>query len=127
LAVLAAALLVACGPAERDVPTPSAEDILVGSVVYRERIALSADAIVTVRLEDVSIADAQAAGLAEQTIAVDGRQVPISFELHYRGDRIAANRRYGVRAGIQGDELACLRHGRRARIRSRTGASRGSR
>jgi putative lipoprotein len=71
-------------------------------VIHRERLALPAAATVEVRLEDVSIVDAAAVVLAEQTIATNGRQVPIAFELSYDPARIEPNRRYGLRASIRG-------------------------
>jgi len=99
---LAAAALGGCQPAE-ETPDASAapEGVLVGTVTYRERMALPPGATVEVRLEDVSIADAPAVVIAEQTIATEGRQVPIAFELRYAADRIEPNRRYGVRAAIR--------------------------
>lgn len=72
-----------------------------GSVAYRERMALPADSTVTVRVEDVSRADAPADVLAEQTIATAGRQVPIPFELEVPGNLIQADHRYGLRAEIR--------------------------
>jgi putative lipoprotein len=55
---------------------------VTGAVVYRERIALPPDAALTVRLLDVSRADAPAVVLAEQVIQPTG-QVPIPFEVPY--------------------------------------------
>jgi putative lipoprotein len=106
LGFLAAVALGGCRPAEEaedDAPTASAaiEGVLAGTVSYRERMALPPGATVEVRLEDVSIADAPATVIAAQTIATEGRQVPIPFELHYTADRIEPNRRYGVRATIR--------------------------
>jgi putative lipoprotein len=108
LGVLAAAALVGCQPAEEaqeedDAPSASAasEGVLAGTVLYRERMALPPGATIEVRLQDVSIADAPAVVIAEQTIAAEGRQVPIPFELRYATDRIEPNHRYGVRAEIR--------------------------
>jgi putative lipoprotein len=64
-------------------------------------MALPADSTVTVRVEDVSRADAPAEVLGEQTIAAAGRQVPIPFELEIPGNLIQANHRYALRAEIR--------------------------
>ncbi|MGH8249787.1 MAG: YbaY family lipoprotein [Steroidobacteraceae bacterium] len=95
-------------PASGDAAPPVAEARLTGTVSYRERMALPPDATVEVRLEDVSQADAPAALIAEQRIEVDGRQVPIPFELAYPLDRIEMNRRYALRAEIRGADGTLL-------------------
>lgn len=79
---------------------------LAGTVTYRVRIALPPDAVVTVRLLDVSLADAPSTVIAEQMIPVDGRSVPIPFALAYDADQIEARRRYVVRAEIHDAEGA---------------------
>jgi putative lipoprotein len=88
-------------PGDPDSARGAAAAMLAGTVLYRERIALPPDAAVHVRLEDVTIADAPATTLAEQTTAAEGRQVPIPFALRYSADDIDENRRYGVRAEIR--------------------------
>jgi putative lipoprotein len=99
---VAAAVLAGCEVANDDAAPAAAEARLVGTVLYRERMALPADATVEVRLEDVSRADAPAEVLAEQTIATEDRQVPIAFELRYAAEAIRPDRRYGIRAVIRG-------------------------
>lgn len=74
---------------------------LTGTVTYLPRIALPPNATVTVRLLDVSRADAPSVTLAQETIATGGRQVPIPFSLDYDPRAIEANRRYVVRAEIR--------------------------
>ncbi len=74
---------------------------LTGTVTYLPRIALPPDAVVTVRLLDVSLADAPSVTLAEQTISTQGRSVPIPFELAYDAGEIQPRHRYGVRAEIR--------------------------
>jgi putative lipoprotein len=54
---------------------------LKGTIVYRERMTLPSDAIVTVSLLDVSRQDAGAVTLASQRIDAAGRNSPIPFEL----------------------------------------------
>ncbi len=64
-----------------------ASPVVTGVVVYRERIALPPDAALTVRLLDVSRADAPVVVLGEQRIHPTG-QVPIPFEIAYDRARI---------------------------------------
>ena len=60
---------------------PAAEEVTItGEVIYRERIALPPNAVLTVELADVSLADAPAAVIAKQKIDPAG-QVPIKFEI----------------------------------------------
>ena len=82
----------------------SAMATLSGSVTYRQRVALPPDAIVTVRLLDISRADAPADVLAQQTVHAAGRQVPFDFELTYASSDIQANHRYSLRAEIRTPE-----------------------
>lgn len=75
--------------------------VVTGTVSYRERIALAPDAVVHVRLDNVSHADRPAVTLAAQTIRPDGRQVPLPFALAYDPAAIDARARYVVRAEIR--------------------------
>ncbi len=74
--------------------------VITGTVAYRQRIALPQNATVGVRLEDVSLMDAPASNIAEVTVATEGRQVPIAFELKYDPAQIVASHRYNLRATI---------------------------
>lgn len=73
---------------------------VTGTVTYRERIALTPEAVVEVQLLDVSIADASARLIAEQTIKPQ-HQVPIPFELTYDPAVIDERFTYAVRATIR--------------------------
>ncbi|MFZ9039665.1 MAG: YbaY family lipoprotein [Gammaproteobacteria bacterium] len=73
---------------------------VTGTVGYRERIALTPEAVVEVQLLDVSLADASAKLIAEQTIRPQ-HQVPIPFELVYDPAEIDARFTYAVRATIR--------------------------
>ena len=101
LACCALAAVGGCGPG-RDGSSAAADgqSVLTGTVTYRERIALPPNARVEVRLEDVSQADAPADEIAAQTIAANGKQVPIPFELRYSPQNIDSSHRYAVRASI---------------------------
>jgi putative lipoprotein len=74
--------------------------MITGTVTYRVRMALPANAAIDVRLEDVSRADAPAAIVAENIFAAGGKQVPIPFQLTYSPGDIQAGHRYQVRAQI---------------------------
>lgn len=74
---------------------------VTGSVTYRERIALPPTAAVTVRLVDVSLADAPSVLIAEQVIRTEGRQVPFEFALAYDASRILPSHTYAVQVRIE--------------------------
>ena len=105
LATLPALLLLALSgctdraPAAGDAAGDANRATLGGTVSYRERIALTNEAVLIVTLEDVSRLDAAAEVIASQRIADPG-QVPIRFELEYSRDAIDLRMRYVVRAHI---------------------------
>jgi putative lipoprotein len=101
LAACTLAMLGGCGSGSSG-GTPAAEPqaVLTGTVTYRERVALPANARVEVRLEDVPPSGETPAEIAAQTVAVNGRQVPIPFELRYASRNIDSSHRYTVRASI---------------------------
>ena len=69
------------------------------TATYRERIALTPDAVFEAMLQDVSKAHAQAVIVGSVRIDKLG-QVPIRFEIPYDAARIGQNRSYSVRARI---------------------------
>lgn len=79
---------------------------LVGTVTYREAIALPNRSVVEVQILDVSRADAEASVLAETTMTTRGENVPIPFTLDYDIDAIDPSMNYAVSARILiGDQL----------------------
>lgn len=72
-----------------------------GNVSYLQRIALPPDAVLIVRIQDVSRADAPARILAEQRIELAGRQVPISFQATVDRDLIGKRARITAAARIE--------------------------
>ena len=85
--------------------TDQASKSVTGTVTYRERMALTPDAVVEVQLLDASLADASAIVIAEQTIQPK-HQVPIPFELSYDPAVIDERMTYAVRATIrEGEQL----------------------
>ena len=115
---LAVALIGACGaascasPPEGEVARASGADARVttieGALTYRERIALRPGSTATVGVVDHAVADRAAPPLAERTIDLDGRSVPVAFELAVPRPGANGRGRYGVRAVIEGADGALL-------------------
>ncbi|WP_419847945.1 YbaY family lipoprotein [Candidatus Poriferisocius sp.] len=78
---------------------PDANASVTGTVTYRERIALSPGAVVTVQLRDTSLMDVASELIAEQVIANPG-QVPVAFEVYYNEDDIDPRNTYSIQARI---------------------------
>lgn len=76
---------------------------VIGTIAYRERIALPPDAVIRVRLVDVSRADAPAVVIGEQSFEAGGRQVPFAFEIAYDAAKIDERMSYAVQARIEED------------------------
>jgi putative lipoprotein len=91
---------------------------ITGTVTYRERIALTPEAVVEVQLLDVSVADASAKLIAEQTIKPQ-HQVPIPFELIYDPAEIDERYTYAVRATIREREQMMFTTDRSYRVLTR--------
>lgn len=105
--IVAVLALLGCPAAGADDTEPAPDSgVLTGTAVHRERIALPPDAVLTVTLEDVSLADAAALTVGQTRIALDGRQSPIPFALRYPRSAVRAGAGYAVRARVaQGDDL----------------------
>lgn len=107
IAIALALVAAACAPydatTEAVIEPVGADASVRGTITYRERIALSPDAVVTVQLRDTSYADAAAVLIDEQVISSPG-QVPIDFDLRYASDEIDNRNTYSVSAVItEGD------------------------
>ena len=100
-ALLAAPAVLLAGAAVAQ-PGPGEIAMIRGTAAYRERMALPPGAVLEVRLEDVSRADAPAELLSSATIVTD-RQVPIPFALAFDPARINPAHRYTVRATLSLD------------------------
>ncbi|MFW0754649.1 YbaY family lipoprotein [Pseudomonas sp. H11T01] len=92
-----AALLGACQTIQT---APKAS--LDGEVFYLQRIALPPTATLSVSLQDVSLADAPAIVLDEQSGPIKG-QVPLPFHLSYDPSQVKPGHRYSVSARIEVD------------------------
>lgn len=78
---------------------------ITGTATYRERVALTREAVLEVTLEDASRADAPGLVIEHRRMEDPG-QVPIAFEIFYDPRRIDARKRYALRASIyEGGEL----------------------
>ncbi len=94
----------AAGEGEAEAPVEEATATVTGTVTYLQRIALPDDAVITVQVINVSVADAPAEVLGEQVIETGGQQVPIPFEVTYNPDEINENLMYGVSARLEDGE-----------------------
>jgi putative lipoprotein len=74
---------------------------VTGTIAYRERIALSPTAVISVKIVDVSRADAPAIVLGEQLIEAAGKQVPFPFSIAYDPAGIDPRMSYAVQARIE--------------------------
>ncbi|MFV9503790.1 MAG: YbaY family lipoprotein [Oscillochloridaceae bacterium umkhey_bin13] len=80
--------------------TATAPGAVTGTVSYLQRIALAPNAVVEVKLVDVSRADAPAIVISSLSFVSDGRQVPLPFELRYDPSQIDERMTYAVQARI---------------------------
>jgi putative lipoprotein len=102
-AVLTACLMTACerngslGPTD-SATTPVASPLVAGTVTYRTREALPADARVEVSLQDVSSPDP--GPVSSTSIATMGRQQPFPWTIAYDPAALDAGGSYGVTARI---------------------------
>jgi len=76
--------------------------IVTGYVVFRQRPSFSLSAVLTVTLDDVSLADTPARISSVETLT-PLREPPIPFALHCDPADILANHTYAVRARIEED------------------------
>jgi putative lipoprotein len=98
---LAAGLLGLAACASPEKPEPAAASVVTGTVTYRERILLPPTSTLKVVLQDVSLADAPARTLAEQTQVIGPNAPPYPFRLKYEPGWIEPNHTYAVRAEIR--------------------------
>ena len=74
--------------------------VIFGTVMYKARIALPPDAVLTMRLLDVTRRDAPAVVLTEKSVSGPG-QPPLAFELPYPLEAIRPDRRTVLEARIE--------------------------
>ena len=78
----------------------SGSDSVSGTITYLQKIALPDDAVITVQIQDTSLADAPATVIGEQVIKTEGRQVPFDFEVIYDPNEIQDNHSYTMSVRI---------------------------
>lgn len=104
--ILALAFMAGCAPRAAGPDEP--RQTLEGTLSYRQRVALSAEAIVKVRLQDESTKGLVAEVLDEVEIRNPG-QIPIAFRVKYDPERIVASHRYTLLVKIyEGDRTRFL-------------------
>lgn len=81
---------------------PSKPFNVMGTVAYRARSALPPSAVMEVTLYDVAQGDASAQVVATQSIPLNGRQVPVDFDLVVQPEWLKAKGDYVLRAQIVG-------------------------
>lgn len=74
-----------------------------GQLLVLQRMALPANAVVEVRLEDVSLMDAPSVTISETSYKTDGKQSPFAFDLVYDATKIASHARIAIQASIKVD------------------------
>lgn len=101
LAIALAAAVSGCAATPSEKPTTPTVAEITGTVLWRERIMLP-PSTVKIQLLDVSLMDAPARVLAEQT--VEGvRTPPVAFKLTFDPKNIQPNHRYTVSARVEVD------------------------
>ncbi|WEK39187.1 MAG: YbaY family lipoprotein [Candidatus Brevundimonas colombiensis] len=97
----AALVLAACAtPGEAPPPVATGTTVVTVTALYRERIMLPPGHVLTVRVEDVSLADAPAKVLAETRETLTGGP-PYSVTLGFPTSQIDPRHTYAVRAEIR--------------------------
>lgn len=105
-AIPLALAVVACSTApDEEVGSTATVQI---TATYRERILLPPGHVLTVRVEDVSLADAPARVLAEVRQPLEGRGPPYEVDLVVPADRMDPRHTYAARAEIR-DAAGALR------------------
>ena len=110
IALPLALTLAACAPAGPSTPPEVGHGMATVNVTatYRERILLPPGHVLTVRVEDVSLADSPARVLAEHREPLEGRAPPYQATLGFPRSQIDPRHTYAVRAEIR-DEAGALR------------------
>ena len=83
---------------------PNADTAAIsGTVTYRQRIALPTNAVIKVKLLDITHPETQPVVIAEQSYNLGLRQVPVPFSLPYDPEKINPKRAYSLSAKITVD------------------------
>lgn len=99
-ALIALASAFAAGPGITVAADAASGAKVTGFVSYENNDDLSPTAVLTVKLVDISRADAAAEVVAQQVIQTDGVQVPIAYQVDYDPAKIDPSHRYAIQARI---------------------------
>ena len=91
---------VAPGPQDRPTMGHGMTTVTV-TAAYRERILMLPGSVLTVRIEDVSLADAAARVIAEQALPADRDGPPYTVTLGFPSSQIDPRHTYAARAEIR--------------------------
>ncbi|HIP71328.1 MAG TPA: META domain-containing protein [Anaerolineae bacterium] len=83
---------------------PATQGEVTGTVTYMVRSALPNDAVLTVQIQDTSLADAPATVMGESWYVTGGAQVPLPFAVAYNPEFIQDNRTYTLSVRITDGE-----------------------
>lgn len=109
LIALAVAALALGACSSDDDESPSVTGTVTAPVEASDSPELPADAIVTVTLQDVSVADAPAVVLSSQVMELSDTGFPVAFELPYELGDIAETNTYSVAARVEaGGDLVMI-------------------
>lgn len=100
MSMVIGSVLVGCQTPQESVKQETVASIS-GTLAYRERMALPGGALVTVTLQDISLADAPAKVIAKHRFETNGMQVPFTFDLAYHTGKIDTRHSYSVNARIE--------------------------
>ena len=82
----------------------SGEAAVSGNIVSKESVTLPDGATIQVQIQDVSLADAPAKVVGEQTIDGSGEQLPIAYEVTYDPAGIEDRNAYSMSVRIEDAE-----------------------
>ncbi|EHD22703.1 MULTISPECIES: YbaY family lipoprotein [Brenneria] len=88
--------------------TTISQPAVTGTVNIRQRIALPANAVVTVTVSDASLADAPSKVIAQRVTRTEGKQAPFQFVLPYNPADIQPKARILLSAAVAIDNRVVL-------------------
>ncbi|MCC5868845.1 MAG: META domain-containing protein [Gammaproteobacteria bacterium] len=102
----AALLLLGCSPSEQPAQPPDSAErplVITGELAYRARIAVPPDTVALVELRE---SNDETVIVARQRISLQGRQVPVAFELTAETADLDPEKRYSLHAALLLEEQA---------------------
>ncbi len=102
--VLMSLILLGCDSDSAQQTLKQQQLTISGKISYRERIALPKHSKLIIKLENITSAQKNGEVVAEKTISLGNRQVPIDFQMQVFKDQLNADENYALRASIQNKE-----------------------